>query len=103
MFWDYSLYILYIVLGTVLINILFRLRTIHNLKLLAVSILPVAIFFMAWDIFAVYRGLWSFNLKHMLGLVFINQPVEEASFFIVVIFYYITIFELVKKVLGEKK
>lgn len=103
MFWEYSLYILSIILGTALINVLFGLRPIRRMKLLALSILPVTVIFVAWDIFAVYRGIWSFNMGHMLGWIVINQPVEEVSFFLAVPFYYITIWELAKKFVGDRR
>jgi lycopene cyclase domain-containing protein len=98
MFWEYSLYILSIVLGTSLMDIVLKLNPIRKLKLLISSILSVAVIFVAWDIFAAYRDFWSFNVEHMLGLIFVNQPLEEVSFFLAVPFYYIAIWELAKRV-----
>jgi lycopene cyclase domain-containing protein len=103
MFWEYSLYILCIILGTALVNVIFRLNPVRRMKLLVSSVLPVAVIFVAWDVFAVYSVFWSFNLGHMLGLIFINQPIEEIGFFLTVPFYYVTIWELVKKFLGDTR
>ena len=103
MFWEYSLYMLAVVFGTVLVNLAFRLKPLRKIRLLISSILPVSLVFILWDVLAVYRGHWSFNMGHMLGIVVINQPLEEVVFFFAVPFYYITIWELSKKFFGGKK
>jgi lycopene cyclase domain-containing protein len=103
MFWEYSLYMLAVVFGTFLLNIIFRLKPIRNLRRVLSSIIPVTAVFIIWDIFAVYRDHWSFNAEHTLGLIFINLPLEEIVFFFAVPFYYITIWELTKKLFGGKK
>lgn len=100
MFWEYSLYMLVVVFGTVLINLVFNLKPIRKMKRVLLSILPVAFVFVLWDVFAVYRGHWSFNMEHMLGFVLVNQPLEEIVFFFAVPFYYITIWELAKRWVG---
>ena len=45
------------------------------------SVLVSAIPFVFWDIFATWRGHWSFNSKYVLGMNFVNLPVEELLFF----------------------
>jgi lycopene cyclase domain-containing protein len=100
MFWEYSFYMFAVIFGTIVLNLLFKLKPIKKIKTVFLSILPVAVLFVLWDILAAYRGHWSFNMEHMLGLVIINQPLEEVVFFFAVPFYYITIWELAKKFCG---
>ena len=97
------MYITAIVFGTALIDIIFKLKPIRKLFSVLSTILPVALIFVMRSMFAAYRGYWEFNMSHMLGLIVINQPVEEILFFFAVPFYYITIWELVKKLCGERK
>jgi len=57
-----------------------------NIKPLSCSILIVLFIFGAWDSFAAWRGHWSFAPDGVLGFKFINLPVEEWLFFVVITF-----------------
>ncbi len=41
-----------------------------------------AAFFIAWDIWFTGMGVWGFNEKYVLGIFFVNLPLEETLFFI---------------------
>jgi len=40
-----------------------------------------AICFLSWDVAFTAKGIWGFNEKYILGLYFLNLPVEEVLFF----------------------
>lgn len=56
------------------------------------AVLPI-LFFLAWDYFFTLWGVWGFNEKYLLGYYFLNLPLEEVSFFMVVPFACIFIYE----------
>ncbi|MBY0433636.1 MAG: lycopene cyclase domain-containing protein [Cyclobacteriaceae bacterium] len=44
-------------------------------------VLPAA-FFIAWDVYFTGMGVWGFNPDYVLGVFFINLPIEETLFFV---------------------
>ncbi len=56
------------------------------------AVLPIIIF-LVWDYLFTLWGVWGFNAEYLLGIYFLNLPVEEISFFIVVPFACIFIYE----------
>jgi lycopene cyclase domain-containing protein len=56
------------------------------------AVLPILIF-LVWDYLFTLWGVWGFNAEYLLGIYFLNLPVEEISFFIVVPFACIFIYE----------
>lgn len=46
------------------------------------AILAAATFFICWDIYFTYLGVWGFNPDYILGIYFFNLPLEELLFFI---------------------
>lgn len=57
------------------------------------SILSVGSFFVLWDVFFTARGNWFFNSEYLLGVVFMNLPLEELLFFVVVPYSCLFIYE----------
>lgn len=53
-------------------------------KYFFLSMLPVSLFYIIWDILFTETGIWKFNSEFLLGTNFINLPIEEYLFFIVV-------------------
>ena len=58
----------------------------RNVRSLACSVSLIVALFGAWDVFATYRGHWSFNPDGVGGIRIINLPLEEWLFFIVIPF-----------------
>lgn len=56
----------------------------------------IAIPFVIWDVLAVERGHWSFGLEHTVGILILNQPLEEILFFILVPAFGIILWEMFK-------
>lgn len=62
------------------------LKFYSNLKALFLAVLWVLIIFGGWDVWATYRGHWSFNPDSIWGIKLLNLPLEEVAFFIVIPF-----------------
>jgi lycopene cyclase domain-containing protein len=62
------------------------LKFYRNFPALAISLALTAILFGAWDIFAVWRGHWSFDPGGICGIHLFNLPLEEVLFFILIPF-----------------
>jgi lycopene cyclase domain-containing protein len=56
------------------------------------AVLPIIVF-LVWDYLFTLWGVWGFSAEYLLGYYFLNLPVEEISFFIVVPFACIFIYE----------
>lgn len=57
------------------------------------AILPVALFFIVWDVVFTARGVWGFNEAYFSGWSIFGLPVEEWLFFFTVPFACIFIYE----------
>lgn len=62
-------------------------------KYLLPAILPVAAFFILWDVFFTSRGIWGFNESYFLGIQCWNLPLEEWLFFFTVPFACVFMYE----------
>ncbi len=101
-----SLY-LYINIAIILFPLLLtfekRIKYYSKIKNLIVTILLISSLFVFWDIFATYRGHWSFNPHYVLGTKFLGIPLEEVLFFITVPFSCIFAYEGIKYYLKDSK
>jgi lycopene cyclase domain-containing protein len=91
----YLAYLVLVLFSTLLIIRVGRINI--DLKKASMAIIPVLVVFVAWDVAATELGHWSFGLDKMLGIVILNQPVEEVAFFLVIPLFYIVVWEAVKK------
>ncbi len=73
-------------LGSIIIPFLFSFHPKLNFnkkwKSTILSIVIVAIPFIAWDIVYTGMGIWGFNPNYLLGISIFNLPLEELLFFI---------------------
>lgn len=58
-----------------------KLHFIQYFKYAAISILLVAIVFLAWDSWFTITGVWSFNSNYHLPVKLLHMPIEEWLFF----------------------
>lgn len=69
---------------------------------LVLTLLPVVVIFVGWDVAAIAAGHWSFDPAQTLGVPLPGGlPVEELLFFVVVPVCAILGFEAVRAVLGR--
>ncbi|UCE95338.1 MAG: lycopene cyclase domain-containing protein [Candidatus Bathyarchaeota archaeon] len=79
-----------------------RLKFYSRFKPLSVSLILVGCIFVGWDIFATYRGHWSFNSSFVNELSFLGLPLGEILFFITVPYSCLFIFESIRRFLGDR-
>lgn len=91
----YTSYLLVVFLSTLLIKFVAKIKI--DLKKALVAIIPVLVIFLSWDIIATELGHWDFGFDKMLGVVIINQPIEEIAFFLVIPLFHIIVWETIKK------
>jgi lycopene cyclase domain-containing protein len=65
-------------------------------KWLFPAMLLPGLFYIVWDIFFVYRGVWSFNDKYITGIRIAGLPLEEILFFFLVPFCCLFIYECIR-------
>jgi lycopene cyclase domain-containing protein len=63
-----------------------RIRYATQWKYLFPGMLGTAAFFIVWDIWFTNLGVWEFNPRYVLGWFFLDLPVEEWLFFLIVPF-----------------
>lgn len=79
------------------------LKFYRNWRSLILSIVLIVVIFGGWDVFATWRGHWSFNSQGVDGIRIINLPLEEVLFFIVIPFCCIFTWEAMQYIMRRKK
>ena len=59
------------------------------------ALIPVAVFFILWDVWFTKAGIWDFNHAYLLGPEWLSLPLEEWLFFVTVPFACLFIYEVV--------
>lgn len=79
---------------------LLRVNVLRRWRRLALTVLPVAAVFVAWDVAAIAAGHWTFDPLQTTGVLLPGRlPLDEVLFFIVVPVCAILGFEAVRSVL----
>lgn len=93
--------LVFVVLATLPLELLLHTRVYARLRRLALTVLCTAPVFVAWDLYAVAAGHWSFDLRSTTGVVLPGGlPVEEVLFFVVVPVASVMTLEAVRSVRG---
>lgn len=78
-----------------------RLGVARRWRRVLLTLAPVVIVFVAWDIIAIAAGAWRYDPAQLAGLILPGRlPLEELLFFLVVPLCAILGFEAVRKVTG---
>jgi lycopene cyclase domain-containing protein len=81
----YMAMLTFTIFGSFWLEIVLKIGVLKRIKRVLRSILPVAIFFLAWDAYAIDRGHWYFDQDQILGIFGpFNIPLEEFLFFTVI-------------------
>ena len=81
----YFAMLLFTVIGSFWLEILFKVGVLRRVKRWLLSIIPTALIFLVWDYYAVTRGHWKFDKEQVVGIYGpAGIPLEEFLFFIVV-------------------
>ena len=85
-----------------------RLNFYKQWKYFFPGMLITLLFFIVWDIWFTYIGIWGFNPQYLMGIKLFNLPIEEWMFFITIpyacVFTYVSLNYLVRKdYFGEYK
>lgn len=63
----------------------FKIRVLRRIRFTLMTILPIALFFLIWDWFAIRSDHWDFDYQQMLGITGpFAIPLEEYLFFIII-------------------
>ena len=102
--WSYVAMLLFVIVGSWWLEFAFKLRVLRRPRILVTAILPVSIFFLMWDAFAINQNHWTFDSGQILGIVGpLNIPLEEYLFFLVIPMAAVLTLEGVKVVMKKVK
>ena len=83
--WSYVAMLLFVIFGSWWLEFAFKIRVLRRPRLLITAILPVSVFFLIWDAFAINQAHWTFDPEQTLGIIGpFNIPLEEYLFFIII-------------------
>lgn len=98
----YAEILLAIFLPVALISFLSPISKYRRYHPLIISIAVVAPVYIIWDQLAVIFGTWKFDSANVIGIYFFHLPIEEVSFFLVVPFSTLLIYEVISSHLKGK-
>lgn len=99
----YAAMLAFCLVGTLPLDGFFHAGVLRQVRRLALSIGPVAVVFIAWDVAATHAGHWTFDPEQTLPVRVFGLPLEELSFFVVVPLAGVLTYEAVGVVLGRRK
>ena len=88
-------------LGTLPLELWLGVRVYRRPRRLLLTLMPVLVVFVAWDLYGVHAGHWTFDPAQTLGWTLPGGlPIEEVLFFVVVPICSVLAFEAVRTVRG---
>ena len=77
--------LLFVVVGTAWLEVLLRARVYRRWRRLLLTLLPVVVVFVIWDVYAIASGHWSFDPAQTTGVLLPGDlPLDELLFFVVI-------------------
>jgi lycopene cyclase domain-containing protein len=80
----YAAMLAFCLLGTLPLEWLFGLGVLRQVRRLVLSIAPVFVVFVVWDLAATHAGHWAFDPEQTLPVRLAGLPLEELGFFVVI-------------------
>ena len=87
-------------LGTLPLELVLRTRVYGRPLRLALTLLPVLVVFVVWDVLAIRAGHWTYDPAQTTGIVLGELPLEELAFFLVIPVCAVLTLEAVRAVKG---
>lgn len=86
-------------IGTAPLEILLRTRVYARWRRWLLALAPTVVVFVAWDLYAIHAGHWTYDLHRMTGILLPGRlPLDELLFFLVTPTCAILAFEAVRAV-----
>jgi lycopene cyclase domain-containing protein len=87
--------------GSSWLEVTLRTRVFKRWLRLVLTLAPVVVVFVVWDLYAVSRRHWTFDATHVTGIDAPGHlPIEELLFFVVIPICAVQAFEAVRRVRG---
>jgi lycopene cyclase domain-containing protein len=87
--------------GTAWLEVALHTHVYRRWLRLLLTLVPVALVFSAWDLYAIARHQWTFDPRHTTGILLPGRlPLEELAFFLVIPVCSVLCFEAVRSVRG---
>jgi lycopene cyclase domain-containing protein len=80
----YLLVLLGCLLGTLPLELVLHVGVYRQWRRLLLTLLPVLVVFLPWDVLAVRAHHWSFDPRQVLSPRVLGLPLEELAFFVVI-------------------
>ena len=90
-------------LGTLPLNWFFELGVLRQVRRLVLSIAPVLLVFVLWDVAATLAGHWRFDPSQTLTVRLWGLLVEELGFFVVIPLAGLLTYEAVGVVMARRR
>jgi lycopene cyclase domain-containing protein len=97
--WTYSGVLLFVLVASGWLEIVLRTRLVPRWRRWLLALIPGVVIFVAWDLYAIAAGHWSFAEDLVVGVVLPGgMPLEEALFFLIIPTAALLTFEAVRAV-----
>ncbi len=96
----YLLVLLACLVGTAPLEVVLKTRVYARWRRLLLTLLPVVVVFVGWDVLAIRAGHWDYDPSQVTGLELGGLPLEELLFFLVIPVCAILTLEAVRAVRG---
>jgi lycopene cyclase domain-containing protein len=89
-------------IGTLPLEWFFGLGVLRQVRRLVLSIAPMFVVFVAWDLAATHAGHWRFDPEQTVPVRIGGLPLEELGFFVVIPLAGLLTYEAVGVVMGRR-
>lgn len=100
--YSYLLVLLACLVGTAPLELFLGTRVYARWRRLALTLLPVVVVFVVWDLLAIRAGHWGYDTSQTTGVSLSSLPLEELLFFLVIPICAVLTLEAVRAVKGWK-
>ncbi len=96
----YLLVLVFCLVGTAPLEVVLKTRVYARWRRLLLTLLPVVVVFVVWDVLAIRAGHWDYDPAQVTGVELGGLPLEELLFFLVIPICAILTLEAVRAVKG---